>query len=216
MERIRKASHDELRAILLTFCDDRKDDVDNNDMHKRVLSYLRVLQYLNDLPVDGPKTIDYNREASETELRAIVLTICEDSVTTRDMSLDFLRVMGYFKSLQDDQGVVYKNGSVSSNDVGKAQIEGTTKGSDTSYYLEELSCIECEKVYNEADNHPKACKRHSGKFDCAQKGKIGIGNPRTSEALRGCSKLTNGILRRSPAFWFGVRWFLLVLLLWSC
>ncbi|KAK7738312.1 hypothetical protein SLS53_006119 [Cytospora paraplurivora] len=158
MERIREATHAELRATTLTLCDDSHGD---NDTKKRVLSHLRVLQHFRDVHLDGLTTTEQVREASETELRAVLLTICEDAIATRDQVLDYLRLLTHFKQLQADEEDVESSHdgksdetSESTPDLSQGQLIGSTDIDDAPGSLEELSCINCERVFTEETNHP--------------------------------------------------------------
>jgi hypothetical protein len=168
MERIREASVEELRVIVLTLCDD-----DDDDMKQRVSSHLRVLQYYMQLP-DCMTTIQRVREASKTELCAVLLTICEDRVATLNRALDCLRVLACYKKLQDDSDEVshkQENNNRSRLDVdgevgqeGHLACDGTAEMSNThAPYLEDLLCVHCKRIFNEENNHATACKRHPGK-----------------------------------------------------
>ncbi|ROW11885.1 hypothetical protein VPNG_04987 [Cytospora leucostoma] len=169
MERIREATQDELRAITLTLCCEACDC--DNDTKKRVLSHLRVLQHFRGVHLDRPATAERIREASRTELRAVLLTICEDEIATRDQALDYLRVLTHFKMLQSDEEDVENSQDSKSDetsefifDFSQGQLDGTTDIDDAPGSLEEISCINCEEVFNEKTNHPRACKWHRGRL----------------------------------------------------
>lgn len=180
MERIREASVEELRAIVLTLCDD-----DDDDMKQRVSSHLRVLHYYMQLP-DCLTTIQRVREASKTELCAVLLTICEDRAATLNRALDCLRVLACYKKLQDDSDDV--NHKQEDNDrnrldvdvevgqEGHLEFDGIANMSNArAPYLEDLSCIHCERIFNDENNHATACKRHHGKSCCILRRESGDG-----------------------------------------
>lgn len=100
---------------------------------------------------------------------AVLLTICEDQVVTRGQVLDYLRVLAQFKRLQAEERDVESSHDGKSDatpestlDLSQGQLDGAADIDGASGSLKELSCINCEEVFNERTNHPRACKRHSG------------------------------------------------------
>ena len=168
MERIRNAPHAELRAILLTLCDDPADD---GDLKQRIFDHLRVLQHFNGVR-DSPVAIQLVRDASKAELRAVLLAICDDHVSTLNRALDFLRVLALFQEAQEneedekdkkDQQKRETSAQSSINHISQAQLDGAVEGNQASHFFADMTCVNCEKVFDEKENHSKACNRHQGK-----------------------------------------------------
>lgn len=150
-----------------TLCDD------NNEMKKRVLGHLRPLRHFQKLH-DCP-TIAYSiGETSLTGMRAILLTMCENDGATRDRVLDYLRLLARFRKIQGSAvDINLKNTQEDKKDdrfdgnggCGEWKDDGAAERIEALSYAEDLSCIYCEGVFSEENNHPKACKRHCGECD---------------------------------------------------
>ncbi|ROW04703.1 hypothetical protein VMCG_04796 [Cytospora schulzeri] len=112
---------------------------------------------------DSPTTTESVRNATKTEMRAVLLTICEDNFATLDRTLDCLRVLSRYKEFQGDTGNVENEQVGVRGDVGQeAQVDGTVEWGVAPTYHEDMSCIHCEGIDNYGNNHSTAFRRHQG------------------------------------------------------
>lgn len=82
--------------------------------------------------------MDIVQEASEAELRAAVLAVCEDTSV-------MLRIVGHIQKLRDAQSKV--------SDTGEKR-----KATEQIFI-----CVRCGEAFSEEANHSKACTYHHGK-----------------------------------------------------